>query len=188
MKFVLNINQFSPNIKEVDLTEKEVDYIVMLASGVQDEKIKELLNINHSELEVLYQKFGLTNKQRVRDLQLTTVMAMNNLITPELIMHTKERFNLIELKEMIDFYKKNDILYVKYIDTSKNYTSYTILDKTNVVSLEILNTSNDLNIPAKIPDELKDKIGLKFDKILQELKNTKYSNILDSLGNKKIFY
>ena len=52
MKFVLNINQFSPNIKEVDLTEKEVDYIVMLASGVQDEKIKELLNINHSELEV----------------------------------------------------------------------------------------------------------------------------------------
>ena len=72
MKFVLNINQFSPNIKEVDLTEKEVDYIVMLASGVQDEKIKELLNINHSELEVLYQKFGLTNKQRVRDLQLTT--------------------------------------------------------------------------------------------------------------------
>ena len=83
---------------------------------------------------------------------------------------------------MIDFYKKNDILYVKYIDTSKNYTSYTILDKTNVVSLEILNTSNDLNIPAKIPDELKDKIGLKFDKILQELKNTKYSNIMNSLG------
>ncbi|MGN0032140.1 MAG: hypothetical protein ACI37Q_09330 [Candidatus Gastranaerophilaceae bacterium] len=40
-------------------------------------------------------------------MQLTTVMAMNNLITPELIMHTKERFNLIELKEMIDFYKKN---------------------------------------------------------------------------------
>ena len=107
MKFVLNINQFSPNKKEVDLTEKEVDYIVMLASGVQDEKIKELLNINHSELEVLYQKFGLTNKQRVRDMRLTTVMAMNNLITPELIMHTKERFNLIELKEMIDFYKKN---------------------------------------------------------------------------------
>ena len=107
MKFVLNINQFSPNIKEVDLTEKEVDYIVMLASGVQYEKIIELLNINHSELEVLYQKFGLTNKQRVRDMQLTTVMAMNNLITPELIMHTKERFNLIELKEMIDFYKKN---------------------------------------------------------------------------------
>ena len=88
---------------------------------------------------------------------------------------------------MIDFYKKNDILYVKYIDTSKNYTSYTILDKTNVVSLEILNTSNDLNIPAKIPDELKDKIGLKFDKILQELKNTKYSNIMNSLGEKKIF-
>ena len=83
---------------------------------------------------------------------------------------------------MIDFYKKKDILYVKYIDTSKNYTSYTILDKTNVVSLEILNTSNDLNIPAKIPDELKDKIGLKFDKILQELKNTKYSNIMNSLG------
>ena len=83
---------------------------------------------------------------------------------------------------MIDFYKKKDILYVKYIDTSKNYTSYTILDKTNVVSLEILNTSNDTNIPATIPDELKDKIGLKFDKILQELKNTKYSNILDSLG------
>lgn len=88
---------------------------------------------------------------------------------------------------MIDFYKENDILYVKYIDTSKNYTSYTILDKTNVVSLEILNTSNDLNIPAKIPDELKDKIGLKFDKILQELKNTKYSNIMNSLGEKKIF-
>lgn len=107
MKFVLNINQFSPNTKEVDLTEKEVDYIVMLASGVQDEKIKELLNIKNSELETLYVKFGLTNKKRVRDMQLTTVMAMNDLITPELIMQTKERFDLIELKEMIDFYKKN---------------------------------------------------------------------------------
>ena len=39
-------------------------------------------------------------------MQLTTVMCMNNLITPELIMNTKERFDLIELKEMIDFYKK----------------------------------------------------------------------------------
>ena len=107
MKFVLNINQFSPNTKEVDLKEKEIDYIVMLASGVQEKQIKELLNIKHSELETLYEKFGLTNKQRVRDMQLTTVMAMNNLITPELIMHTKERFNLIELREMIDFYKKN---------------------------------------------------------------------------------
>ena len=107
MKFVLNINQFSPNTKEVDLTEKEVDYIVMLASGVQDEKIKELLNIKYSELETLYEKFGLTNKKRVRDMQLTTVMAMNDLITPELIMQTKERFDLIELKEMIEFYKKN---------------------------------------------------------------------------------
>ena len=107
MKFVLNINQFSPNTKEVDLTEKEIDYIVMLASGVQEKQIKELLNIKHSELETLYENFGLTNKQRVRDMQLTTVMAMNNLITPELIMHTKERFNLIELREMIDFYKKN---------------------------------------------------------------------------------
>ncbi len=107
MKFVLNINQFSPNTKEVDLTEKEVDYIVMLASGVQDEKIKELLNIKNPELETLYVKFGLTNKKRVRDMQLTTVMAMNDLITPELIMQTKERFDLIELKEMIEFYKKN---------------------------------------------------------------------------------
>ena len=80
---------------------------LLVGEPSQDEKIKELLNINHSELEVLYQKFGLTNKQRVRDMQLTTIMAMNNLITPELIMHTKKRFNLIELKEMIDFYKKN---------------------------------------------------------------------------------
>ena len=100
-------NQFQPTVTLVDLTEKEVDYIVMLVSGVQDKKIKELLNINPSELETLYQKFGLTNKQRVRDMQLTTVMCMNDLITPELIMHTKERFNLIELREMIDFYKKN---------------------------------------------------------------------------------
>lgn len=79
----------------------------MLASGVQDVNIKELLNIKHSELETLYQKFGLTNKQRVRDMQLISIMGMNNLLTAELIMQTKERFDLIELKEMIDFYKKN---------------------------------------------------------------------------------
>ena len=41
-------------------------------------------------------------------MQLTTVMCMNNLITPELIMHTKERFDLIELKEMIEFYKTDN--------------------------------------------------------------------------------
>ena len=107
MKFIININQFSPNTKEVDLSEKEIDYILMLASGVQDVNIKELLNIKHSELETLYQKFGLTNKQRVRDMQLISIMGMNNLLTAELIMQTKERFDLIELKEMIDFYKKN---------------------------------------------------------------------------------
>lgn len=107
MKFQIKDDVFSTNVTNVDLSEREVDYIVMLVSGVQDEKIKELLNIKYSELEILYEKFGLTNKQRVRDMQLTTVMCMNNLITPELIMNTKERFDLIELKEMIDFYKKN---------------------------------------------------------------------------------
>lgn len=35
----------------------------MLVSGVQDEKIKELLNIKYSELEILYEKFRLTNKE-----------------------------------------------------------------------------------------------------------------------------
>lgn len=84
---------------------------------------------------------------------------------------------------MIDFYQKKDILYVKYIDTSKNYTSYTILDKTNVVSVEILKTSDDPDIPAKIPDNLKNQIGLKLNKILRELKNTKYVNIMNSFSD-----
>jgi len=105
MKFLIKDDVFLTNVASVDLTEKEVDYIVMLVSGVQDKKIKELLNINPSKLETLYQKFGLTNKQRVRDMQLTTVMCMNDLITTELIMQTHKRFNLIELQEMIDFYK-----------------------------------------------------------------------------------
>ena len=96
---------FSTNVTSVDLSEKEVDYIVMLVSGVKEPEIKKLLNMSHSELETLYNKFGLTNKKKVRDMQLTSVMCMNNLITTELIMQTKERFDLIELQEMIDFYK-----------------------------------------------------------------------------------
>ena len=105
MKFHIKDDMFSTNVTSVDLSEKEVDYIVMLVSGVKDKNIKELLNLKHSDLESLFQKFGLTNKHRVRDMQLTTVMCMNGLITPELIMQTYKRFDLIELKEMIDFYK-----------------------------------------------------------------------------------
>ena len=64
MKFQIKDDVFSTNVTNVDLSEREVDYIVMLVSGVQDEKIKELLNIKHSELEILYENSVLlTNKE-----------------------------------------------------------------------------------------------------------------------------
>ena len=63
MKFQIKDDVFSTNVTNVDLSEREVYYIVMLVSGVQDEKIKELLNIKYSEIEILYEKFRLTNKE-----------------------------------------------------------------------------------------------------------------------------
>ena len=105
MKFVININQFSPNTKEVDLTEKEVDYIMMLASGVNKDRITEILIINDVEIENLYLKFGLTNTKRIRDNQLATVVASNSLLNAEVLTSVYNKYKLEELKSMIDFIK-----------------------------------------------------------------------------------
>ena len=39
-------------------------------------------------------------------MQATTIIAMNNIITPELLLRTNKKFNLIELSEMSDFIRK----------------------------------------------------------------------------------
>ena len=103
MKFKISENPFQPTITSVDLSEKEVDYLMMLVSGVEQKQIDNLLSIKKSELEILYLKLGLTNKKRVRDMQATTIIAMNNIITPELLLRTNKKFNLNELSEMSDF-------------------------------------------------------------------------------------
>jgi hypothetical protein len=74
------INKFAPNIKEVELSEKELKYIQELAQGEERTDTMRRLNITKEEEESLYNKLGLNNKKRHRDVQAVVIAVENKLI------------------------------------------------------------------------------------------------------------
>ena len=63
MKFKNVRNVFAPEIKEFELSEKELDYISMLSSGVDKKKVMKLLAMSYAKIRDFYSKLGLTDKK-----------------------------------------------------------------------------------------------------------------------------
>jgi len=74
------VNQFDQGIVEVDLTEKELQYIHDIAKGEEKDNVMTSLCITSEEIETIYTKFGLTNKNRDRDVQVVVIAMMNKLV------------------------------------------------------------------------------------------------------------
>lgn len=98
-------------IKRVNLSDKEADYIIALASGVDKEKIVKSLSITEAEIEQLYKKFGLKNKNMVRDVQLVTLTCMGNFISEYFEINANKDFKFEECQELaqtVNEMQKND--------------------------------------------------------------------------------
>ena len=61
MKFEIKHNIFETGAKNVNLTDKEADYIIALASGIKKDKILKCLQLTNDDIENLYKKFKLKN-------------------------------------------------------------------------------------------------------------------------------
>jgi phosphotransacetylase len=101
MKFEIKQNIFETGVKNVNLTDKEADYIIALASGVAKDKIVKSLSITEDEIEQLYKKFGLKNKDKVRDIQLVTLTCMGNFISEYFDNYSDKDFQFEECQELV---------------------------------------------------------------------------------------
>ena len=69
------------------------------------DKIMSAINISESEIENLYQKAGLTDTTRDRDVQLATFSVLNRIIKQKDLINAYNKYNFIECKEMLDTIK-----------------------------------------------------------------------------------
>ena len=102
MKFNNVKNIFTPEITKFELSEKEIEYISMLASGVDKKRVMKILLFNYAQIRKLYVKLGLTDKTKKRDVQAVTLFAINNLISKELLMNIYKTYNVVECKELAE--------------------------------------------------------------------------------------
>lgn len=111
MKFEVKQDIFETGIKNINLSDKEADYIVALASGVEKDQILKCLQLTNEDIEKLYLKFGLKNKKRIRDIQLVTTVSMGNFISEYFEYNTGRQFEFKECHELektIKEIEKND--------------------------------------------------------------------------------
>lgn len=107
MEFKNVKNIFAPEITKFDLTEKEVEYICMLSSGVDKKKAMELLSMSYAKIRDFYGKLGLTDKKMKRDVQAATLMASNNLIKNDVLLNLYKKYGLVKCKELAELTTNN---------------------------------------------------------------------------------
>lgn len=82
MKYKI-VNRFEQGVVEVDLTEKELNYIHNIAKGEDKNNVMSSLNITDEEIEKIYTKFGLNDQNRDRDVQVVVIAMLSKLFTIE---------------------------------------------------------------------------------------------------------
>ena len=111
MKFELKQNIFSTGVKKVDLSDKEAEFILALSAGIEKDKIMKCMSLSDDDVEKIYKKFGLKNKEMKRDIQLVTMAYMANFISEYCDKNIDKKFEFAECKELAEILneiKKND--------------------------------------------------------------------------------
>ncbi len=101
MKFKIK-NIFDPSIIAVELSEKELEYITAIISGVERQKVLKTIHMTPVELSKLYLKFGLTNKARVRECQMATITGMSGFVTKEICKRVADKYGFSECLELCE--------------------------------------------------------------------------------------
>ena len=76
----LKIRNPFADITEVNLTDKELKYTMAIVSGDDRQETIKTMHMTPVELAKLYEKFGLTDKTKIREVQLATIIGMSGLL------------------------------------------------------------------------------------------------------------
>ena len=106
MKFENILNSFNPTVTVIDLTEKDIEYISMLISGVDRYRISELLSIESADIDELYKKFGLVDDRLNLEEQMKAVVSFNNMLTEDILNEVYNKYNVSECREFMELKRK----------------------------------------------------------------------------------
>ena len=106
MKFENILNSFNPTVTIIDLTEKDIEYISMLISGVDRYRIMELLSITSSDIDELYKKFGLVDDRFNLEEQMKAIVSFNNMLTEDILNEVYQKYNVPECREFMELKRK----------------------------------------------------------------------------------
>ena len=102
MKFENIRNPIKKDMSEIELTEKELEYISMLVLEANQKKHKDVFSMSVAELNKLYRKFALPEFSDNRDLYLHTISLINNIAPYETLKKVYDKYNLKECKEKLE--------------------------------------------------------------------------------------
>ena len=102
MKFEHVLNPFNPTVTVIDLSLTELEYITMIFSSVDRNKIKKLLSITEADIEELYKKFGLIDDRFNLEEQMKAVAGFSDMISESFLYEVYKKYNLVECKKFIE--------------------------------------------------------------------------------------
>lgn len=111
MKFDTFRSPTAPELNEVDLTEKEIEYISMLRLNANFNKHRDIFSMSIAEQNKLYRKFGIPEFYKNRDRFLLAFSLINNVAPYETLKTVCDKYNLKECEKML-----NDIKNAPHFD------------------------------------------------------------------------
>lgn len=102
-------NMFAPEVTEVDLSEKELDYITAIAANVTRKRALQAIQLKAQDIKDLYLKFGLTDSTDSHPyVQMTVLAVTNNLINKNKCFEVASKYGFTECSELGEKIKKRE--------------------------------------------------------------------------------
>ena len=116
MKFENIRNFVEPSINNVDLTEKEIEFISMLRLGVDFNKYKDVFSMSIAEENKLYRKFGVPEFYENRDRFVLALSLTNKIVPYETLKKVCEKYSLKGYDDMLENIKNAPKYSDKYFE------------------------------------------------------------------------
>ena len=130
MKFENIRNFVEPSINEVDLTEKEIEYISMLRLDVDFKKYKDVFSMSIAEKNKLYRKFGVPEFYKNRERFVLALSLTNNIVPYETLKKVCEKYSLKGYDKMLEDIKNAPKYSDKYFEET-NEALISLCEKIN---------------------------------------------------------
>ena len=116
MKFENIRNFVEPSINDVDLTEKEIEYISMLRLNANFNKHRDIFSMSIAEKNKLYRKFGVPEFYENRDRFVLALSLTNKIVPYETLKKVCEKYSLKGCEQMLEDIKNAPKYSDKYFE------------------------------------------------------------------------